>query len=53
MVSNFLNLGNSTPAGSQFNNLAEGAFKAEVDELTHKVSLLLLHTLSTLNINLL
>jgi hypothetical protein len=39
MVSNFLNIGNSTPAGIQFNNAAEVAFKAEVDELTHKVRL--------------
>jgi hypothetical protein len=37
MVSNFLNLGKNTPAGTQFNSLGNTAFKAEVDELTWKV----------------
>jgi len=37
-VSNFQNLGKSTN-GQAFNTLANGAYKAEVDELTHKAIL--------------
>ncbi|KAF2668377.1 hypothetical protein BT63DRAFT_456013 [Microthyrium microscopicum] len=38
-VSNFQNIGSSTASGSQFTNAANIAYKAEVDELTHKAIL--------------
>lgn len=39
IVSNFQNLGKTTAAGTAFNSLANGAYVAEVDELTHKAIL--------------
>lgn len=46
-MSNFLNVGKSIPAGNQFNSAANVAFKAEMDELTHKV-----HQAASLCINI-